>query len=404
MNLDGVELWHSARLGPGSLWKYRPWRTGHVHALRRNGRSGECATSSDEVHIAGAAAWLARAQDVSCDGGVVGRYRFDRGWTSSYPETTGYIVPTFLALGEHLDASFRVRAARSIGFLLGIQFPNGAFPAREIAENRTDPSPFNTAQIMHGLLAWYRDGRDENCLRAAIRAGEWLLSMQDEDGAWRRWFYEGTPACYSAYMSCWIADLGVVCGDERFLASASRHVDWVMTHYDARTGWVDRTAFSEEEQAQRIANLHAIAYTLAGLLHSSTVLRRDDVRDAVATASGKIATTVLRLGWLPGVLDWQWQARADSACLTGNAQMALVWMDLHRLTGDCRWLVPADMVLDAVKRSQLLDSPNPDLRGAVPGSDPLWGSYMGGRVLSWAAKFLIDALYRRASITRSIAR
>lgn len=404
MNLDGVELWHSARLRPASLWKYRPWCPGHIHALRRHGQTNDRVPVCDDIHIAAAAAWLGRAQDVSQDGGIVGRYRFDRGWTSSYPETTGYIVPTFLALGDHLDASYRARAARSIEFLLGLQFQSGAFPAMEIAENRTDPSPFNTAQIMHGLLAWHQHARDEDCLRAARRAGEWLLTVQDEDGAWRRWFYAGTPACYSAYMSCWLADLGVACGDERFLASASRHVDWVMTHYHAPTGWLDCTAFTEPEQKQRIANLHAIAYALAGLLHSATVLRRDEVRDAVATASRNIAATVARLGWLPGVLDWRWQARADSACLTGNAQMALVWLELYSQTGDGTWLVPVDTVLDAVKRAQLLDSPNPDLRGAVPGSAPLWGSYMDGRVLSWAAKFLIDALYRKASIVQGSGR
>jgi hypothetical protein len=404
MNLDGVELWHSARLQPMTLWRYRPWRPGHVHALRRGPSAGRRAPAGDDVHIAAAAAWLGRAQDVGRDGGVVGRYRFDRGWTSSYPETTGYIVPTFIALGAQLDPSYVARAARSIEFLLGVQFANGAFPALEIAENRTTPSPFNTAQIIHGLLAWHRHTGDEVSLCAARRAGEWMLSMQDQDGAWRKWFYDDTPACYSAYMSCWLADLGAACGDDRLLASAARHVDWVLSHRHPATGWFDRTAFSLREQEQRIANLHAIAYTLAGLLHSAEILRREDALDAVMAASRNIAATVSRLGWLPGVLDWQWQARADSACLTGNAQMALVWMDLHRQTDDSAWLAPVETALDSVKAAQLLDSPNPDLRGAVPGSSPLWGSYMDGRVLSWAAKFLIDALYRKAAIQRGTIR
>jgi hypothetical protein len=42
--------------------------------------------------------WLCEAQDrsASADGGVARSYDLLRGWETSYPETTGYIVPTLL--------------------------------------------------------------------------------------------------------------------------------------------------------------------------------------------------------------------------------------------------------------------------------------------------------------------
>ena len=53
-------------------------------------------------HVRAAVQWLCRAQDVSGDGGVARSYSLvynpffkRRGWTPSYPETTGYIIPTF---------------------------------------------------------------------------------------------------------------------------------------------------------------------------------------------------------------------------------------------------------------------------------------------------------------------
>ena len=48
--------------------------------------------------IKAAIAWLCRAQDMSIsqDGGVAYRYTYIDGWLDSYPETTGYIVPTIL--------------------------------------------------------------------------------------------------------------------------------------------------------------------------------------------------------------------------------------------------------------------------------------------------------------------
>ena len=47
-------------------------------------------------------AWLGRAQDnsISNDGGVARHFSLINGWSSSYPETTGYIVPTMLAYAK----------------------------------------------------------------------------------------------------------------------------------------------------------------------------------------------------------------------------------------------------------------------------------------------------------------
>jgi len=399
MKPDTAELWHKARLRPRHLWRYRLWRPSHARAALK-AQPYDAASATDERHLTAAAEWLARAQDASGDGGVVGRYRFDRGWTSSYSETTGYIVPTFLALATHLDSAFHARAGRCIAFLLGTQLASGAFPGGEIADNTTTPSPFNTAQIVNGLLAWHAATGDVDCLAAARRAGDWLLDVQDADGAWRQWFHRGTAACYSTHLSCWLAELGVATAEPRYGAAAARHLDWVLGHRDTATGWFDHTGFSAAEQTLRIADLHTIAYTLAGLSRSGRLLGRDDALDAVRSAAKAVAATLTDLGWLPGVLDWQWRARADSACLTGNAQMALVWMGLARHDADSAWLAPAHRAIELVKRAQLLDCADPDLRGAIPGSAPIWGWYNDGTLPNWAAKFFIDALLEKAALAR----
>jgi hypothetical protein len=134
------------------LVRYRAWARGHPAFLlsqafdrERNLRCG----FTDEDHLRAAAQWLTAAQDSQSDGGVAGRYQLNRGWTSSYPETTGYIVPTFLALSRAVpQAGFRQRAERAVQFLLSVQLPEGGFPGLEIADNRTAPSPFNTGQIL----------------------------------------------------------------------------------------------------------------------------------------------------------------------------------------------------------------------------------------------------------------
>src|SRR5215471_19699308 len=176
------------------LVRYRPFVMGHAELLLHqvfdrghNARAG----FSDEDHLRAAANWLAAAQDSQPDDGVAGRYQLDRGWTSSYPETTGYIVPTFLALNHALpQGGFRKRAHQAVRFLLSVQLPDGGFPGLEIANNRVTPSAFNTGQILHGLTAWHRETPDEEVRIAAHRAVQWLLSGQDPDGAFRRYTYK----------------------------------------------------------------------------------------------------------------------------------------------------------------------------------------------------------------------
>ena len=53
-----------------------------------------------EAVVAAGLAWLCLAQDQSAtaDGGVARNFSLLRGWASSYPETTGYIIPTMIEL------------------------------------------------------------------------------------------------------------------------------------------------------------------------------------------------------------------------------------------------------------------------------------------------------------------
>ena len=363
--------------------------------IDRNRRAG----FSDDDHLSEAISWLQRAQDVTSDGGVSGRYDLSRGWTSSYPETTGYIVPTLLELANaRNDCSFVDRAEQCVRFLLSTQLESGAFPGGEIAENRTKPSPFNSAQIIHGLLAWYRHEGDERALQAAIRAAEWLISVQDADGAFRQYFYLGVPATYSSHASCWLAELGEHIGNRRYLEAASRHLDWVLQQFDESTSWFDLCGFGIEEHKARVGVTHTIAYTIFGVLHMSQILGREDgIRAARLAALRALRRAEIR-GSVPGMMKANWQAAADYTCLTGNAQLALIWFRLFALDNDLRYVNAALKAIDEVKRAQPMHLTHPGLRGGIPGSAPLWGAYIKDAVPNWAAKFFIDALLSKREI------
>lgn len=375
----------------------RPLAPGHAQLLRNHLRGRPSGpVQPDLVHLRAAAAWLAAAQDSQPDGGISGRYRLASGWTSSYPETTGYLIPTMLGLAGRLDrAEWEGRAERAVQFLLDVQLDSGAFPGGEIAENRDQPSPFNTAQILNGLNAFAIARRDERVRAAAERAAAWLVSVQDTDGAYRKHFY-WTPASYSAHLSCWLAEHAVLHDDATARAAAERHLDWVLALQDRETGWFERSGFSEVEQEARIAVLHTIAYTIWGVLLLGLLLKRED---AVAGAHRAAMSVLRRLEVsraLPGFLDSRWRGVHQPACLTGNVQMALIWLKLHEaVEADGRLVNAALLAIDEVKKAQDLGSANPGIRGGIPGSFPLWGDYIPLAIPNWAAKFFLDSLFEK---------
>jgi hypothetical protein len=135
--------------------RYRAWVSGHPAFLlsqsfdhERNVRRG----LTDEDHLRAAAQWLAAAQDSQSDGGVAGRYQLGRGWTSSYPETTGYIVPTFLALSRALP---KLPATRRTGSAIPVV---RAIAGRRFSGARNRRQPGNPVGLQHRSDFAWTDG------------------------------------------------------------------------------------------------------------------------------------------------------------------------------------------------------------------------------------------------------
>lgn len=138
---------------------------------------------SDAEHLRAAMDWLCRAQDVTGCGGVSGGYHYHDGWQPPYPETTGYIIPTFLRYAAfNGDESYIERAVRMGDWELEIQLPSGA--VRGGIGTNDYPIVFNTGQVILGWTSLYGETKESRFLNAAIRAADWLLSIQDPDGKW----------------------------------------------------------------------------------------------------------------------------------------------------------------------------------------------------------------------------
>ena len=168
----------------------------------------------------------------------------------------------------------------------------------------------------------------------------------------------------------------------------AQNADWTLTQQTA-DGWFE--LYVPRDTAPL---LHTIAYTLEGLVGIGATLGEERFVDAARRGAEPLARLVAANGRLAGSVRARLRQPDTSwACLTGDAQIAIVFLRLARALDDCApYRAFADTLLKGVAAGQDLNSPYPETRGAIGGSAPIWGGYLRFAYPNWAAKFFMDAL------------
>jgi hypothetical protein len=334
--------------------------------------------------------WLLKAQLSTPDDGM-GSYHLVNGWSSSYPETTGYIIPTLLQFAStRNDDNIRAAAIRAANWLVSIQRPPGGWQGGRVNENKP-PIVFNTAQIIRGMLGVYKLTRDQKYLQSAQKAGNWLCSIQDENGSWTRYALMGKSRVYDSYVSYPLLMLHRETRMEKYRNHAVKNLNWIVNSKQHVNGWFQDCDNTVKRNSRPI--LHTIAYTIDGLLDSGIYLDERKYVDAARIAADVLKEKFDRDGYLHGRYDRNWKG-SEHMILTGCAQMSIVWQKMAHYAGIREY---ADT---AIKMNKLLISlqkrnirnESLDTLGAINGSFPLWGRYEPFAFPNWATKYFADAL------------
>jgi len=356
---------------------------------RRDRRGLSAQDPGIERAIEEGVAWLCRAQDhsVSHDGGVARHFSLVTGWSSSYPETTGYIVPTMLAYARWRRAEpIRQRARAMLDWLVSVQLPCGAFQGGLIGSEPVVPVTFNTGQVLRGFASGV-DEFGEQYRRAMCRAADWLVETQDPDGCWRRYpspFVAPGEKAYDAHAAWGLLEAARMEPRKPYAEVALANVRWALRSQQ-ENGWFDQCCLTDPSRALT----HTLGYVLRGIIEAY----RYTGDKALLQAARKTADGLLAAcddGFLPGRLYASWRGAAPWACLTGSVQIAHCWLTLYQETGDRRYRDGAYAVNRYVRRTIKVDGA-PEIRGAVKGSFPVYGDYGAYEYLSWACKFSLDA-------------
>jgi len=367
-----------------------PHKAGAARVLLRELAGAErVSDGAPEDYVHAGYRWLCRAQDVGPDRGVTAYYRLPNGWSASYPETTGYIIPTVLEYGRRFgDEEAPKRALEMADWECDVQLESGAVRSGTMARAPA-PAVFNTGQVLFGWSAAYEHAPSEQHAAAARRAAEWMVRGQDGDGAWRRDLsavVHHPVNTYNARAAWGLAVAGRTFGERAWVEAAVRNGEWVLGQQNA-AGWWANNAMDEGPPF-----LHPIAYVTEGMLELGALAERPDFVECSRRGCDALLGILERDGRIAGRLGPAWEAKAPWRNPTGEAQLALTWLRLFELTGEARYREAARRLNRDVARTVVLDEGLPEIQGAVKGSHPLWGGYHPWGYPNHAVKFLLDSL------------
>jgi hypothetical protein len=312
------------------------------------------------------------------------------GWSAPYPETTGYIIKTFDSLIKDFQYDDLKSHSTNMGeWLLSIQNPDGSFQGGLYSPGNSSKSVFNTAQILIGLRSRYESSHDKRFLIAGIKSTEWIANQIDKDG------FIFTNSYYKDYMPsyytrvCW----PMLLFSEDCSISPKIKIKKVLDlikHRQINNTFIEQSGFKPKTPAV----LHTIAYTVRGFLESARYFPDDNYFSIAEQISEKLLNIFEITKRLNGEYDRNFKYNRKYRCLTGEAQIVIIWLKIYKKNGDFRFLNAALKMIDSLSKEIPKGSFIFKI-GGLSGSKPYYQKYMRFRQPNWATKFFIDAIIER---------
>lgn len=322
--------------------------------------------------------WLLRSIAANQGNGSAAFAHLWKGWAPPYPETTGYIIETLF------DYRKEEEAFACADWLCTLQKSDGSFPGG--LGTQGPPVVFDTGMILTGLVTAYRNRQDQNYHKGIEATVKWLLSQLSADGVWQSHSYlAGYAPSYHSRIVWAILEANQILQSLELSIKMKKALDHSLSlalpnHAVQNWGFVPgQPAFT-----------HTIAYTLRGWLEAGRLLQTPQAIEQATHTAKKLLQIRIKMGRLGGTYDEAWQGDDQFICVTGHAQLSIVFGRLFQITKDSSFLQGAKLLFKDIANSPGI-LPIDRLHGAIPGSLPWWGGYQPWRFPNWAAKFYLDA-------------
>ncbi len=282
--------------------------------------------------------------------------RVHSGHAQSYPEVTGYIVPTLIEIEENEQAS------QLLQWLLRIQHADGAYGDPD--EDR--PHVFDTGQVLRGLLSGTRlplsESTNLKLQRALGKTTEYLYGKMVEDGR------QGFGTQYGVEGENPVSE-SVLLYVLPPLIEASRVLD--LPHVAQAAQHCADFYVAQPYALQERTLTHFLAYELEALID----LGRKDVALSVLQ---QLQAEQQADGFVRG------REGVKSCCSPGLVQLAICWMKVGNV----------EPALKALSWMEAHQEPSGGWRGSYGEN----ASYFPDVELSWVPKYFLDACFLQQNL------
>lgn len=228
------------------------------------------------------------------------------------------------------------------------------------------------------------------------QSGAFLAMRDAESGRWRPsedGDQFGDGGCLHAKHAIGLLKLGAATGDRRYVDAARRVCDWVLGLQD------DDGAFRTTERMEQVVS-HTHCYATEGLFFAHAALGREDYLDAARRAGqwllgaqnrdGSMSIAYKRRWWRMGrrMTEKVFPRRVTDA----TAQAVRIWLMLYNLEGGVQFLEASRRAGAFLLEMQCTDSLDRNAVGGIyfwPGHPMMY---------AWSAMFATNALYSLAHI------
>jgi hypothetical protein len=159
------------------------------------------------------------------------------------------------------------------------------------------PAVFNTGMVLLGWSALYRETSDPTFLGSIRRASDWLLSLQESDGDWRKSnsrFANPNATVYNVKAAWGLAEAGRAAGVTGAVEGAVRNADFCVSR-QMPNGWFRDCCLTDAAQPL----LHTIAYAMQGLIGVAAIAKREDFVDAARRTADSLIGLMDGDGFIP---------------------------------------------------------------------------------------------------------
>ena len=347
----------------------------------------------DEELINNSINWLITCQKTSQDRRIcTGFDLINNKITNSFPETTGYIIPTFIEFSklEKNDNIYKISVEMGDWILDlirndgGLGEPYGFF--------KPYPRIFTTAQAILGLLSLYDVSKQEKYITAATKLGKFLINNLNNDGSWNNdYTFLKKTTTYKTRVSWIMMLLYQYTKNHDFKISSINNLKFILLN-ETRSFWPLSCTFEKNNNALT----HLLGYHLVALINfvNSNIVNdkilENELINHVDYFYKKLNILLDKEQTLSAVINSEFKNIENYTCLTGNAQIMFFAL-LYEKNNELKNNLLSSKIYNIIFNKQI-KSKNKDINGAIAGSFPINGNYAPYMLPSWASKFFIDSL------------